>query len=197
MRKAQPSFVVEYKGGRRQKRSQDKSIWGAVDFASLTAEAEDDLAPEMTTKPVTTDTGGDHARADHDVPVGKGDPKVAVDAMQCWQAATSSPKANREAGDPASPARDVQSHNEEITPPLDENHFRGQSADVDPVPNDIQQDSVLAFDGLAASVLPDEMLSRRQLAELDAENVELKRLLKHRLLEENHRLLNMLERFLK
>lgn len=191
MRKVRPSFVVEYKGGRRQKRSQDKSIWGTIDFASLAA--EDDLAPQATIKPVTT--VGDHQRTDHDVPDGHlVDPKIAVDPRPSLRAATSSPKANQEAGSAASPARGAQSLREEMISARDDNHFHEQSADVEWVPDDIQQGSVVAPDDRATWVLPDTLLSRRQLAELDAENVELKRLLKNRLLAENQCLVTMLER---
>ncbi|TCP80823.1 hypothetical protein C8J31_11464 [Rhizobium sp. PP-CC-2G-626] len=196
MRKTQPKFVVEYKGGRRQKRGRGHSIWGTIDFNTLRGKIDQDNSPLITS------SGGSHGG-------GAQGPSVEPNALQDgFLQPDIGPKSESSLSEEGCAFRSVsidEPTERELKP--ESQH----SADTDPRQ---PSPSVDAFESEAGSVkqdlnsLPSSTsadaiarvsaavpVSRRDLAKLEAENVELRRLYHSRLLSERDWLSGTLARF--
>ncbi|CZT36560.1 hypothetical protein [Rhizobium sp. 9140] len=197
MRKAQPHFVVEYKGGRRQKSSPKGSIWGAVDFSKLTSEIEHDLPPEVRSDVADINDGGDQHPAEHPMPnkdlvaadvEGGGGPVLAE--------AEPSLTSDVDGGGRGGLLEAVHTQSEEIGSPATGYHILEHGSDVEPRADDHERGPMFVSGDSGKPALPAEPVSREQLAALEGENKELKRRLLRKLKQENHCLEKMLERFL-
>ncbi|NHT75715.1 hypothetical protein C8J35_107194 [Rhizobium sp. PP-F2F-G38] len=196
MRKTQPNFVVEYKGGRRQKSSPKTSIWGAVDFTKLTSEIEYDLPPEVRSDVADINNGGGQHPAEHHMP---NKDLVAADVeIGGRPASLAEPSLTSDVGGERRGRilEAVHTQSEEIASPASEHRVLEHGSDGEPRPEDHQHGPMFVSRDGSEPALSAEPVSRRQLAALESENRELKRLLVERLTEENHCLEKMLERFL-
>ncbi|PYE43008.1 hypothetical protein DFI02_105194 [Rhizobium sp. PP-F2F-G20b] len=197
MRKTQPTFVVEYKGGRRQKSSSKTSIWGAVDFTKLASEIEHNLPPELSSDVAGVNHGGDQNPAELHMPTKD---LVAADVeiggrpslLEVEPSLTSEVGGDRR----GRILEAVHTQSEEIASPGTGHHVLEHVSDGEARPDDHQHGPVFVSEDSGEPALSAEPVSRRQLAALESENRELKRRLVERLTDENHCLEKMLERFL-
>jgi hypothetical protein len=192
MRKPQSTFVVEYKGGLRQKRSSNTSIWGSVDFTSLAKEIEGDLPAEIGAR---SDVASDEADQrnivldqtfDCDSPTAEVEASSSVEESLPNDSATSSEQAVRAKAE-GSNARDV-------VDARASDHYAGQSPGAQSDPDNQQANLASGWRKTRPTSFSDRV-PRQELATLVAENVKLKAQLAQRLTAENFRLKTMLERF--
>ncbi len=194
MRKSQPAFVVEYKGGRRQKQVPKKSIWGAVDFALLTSQIEQDL-PSATSANVLCAAADDRKAVKQEV-----SEKHLVQAESEAErrptvVGAKSLLPRNEVFNPGGPLLEPEcGPSEEIAASPAPDSFSELESNAAECAEDTDPGRVSLFEDFKEPAFPVEPVSRKQLAELDAENSELRRLFKKKLLDENKRLAEMLER---
>ncbi|TCQ03502.1 hypothetical protein C8J34_1113 [Rhizobium sp. PP-F2F-G36] len=195
MRKSQPVFVVEYKGGRRQKQVPKKSIWGDVDFALLISEIEQDRPP-ATSANVICAAADDHKAVKQEVSEKHLVQPEAEAERRPTLVGAKSLLARNKADNPGGRVLEPECRpSKEIAASPAPHSFYELESNAAACAGDTYPGRVSVFEDVEGPAFPIESISRKQLAKLDAENAELKRLFKQRLLDQNKRLKEMLERF--
>ncbi|TCM50670.1 hypothetical protein C8J36_1112 [Rhizobium sp. PP-F2F-G48] len=193
MRRNQPNFVVEYKGGRRPRKDSTKSIWGGVDFSSFQSEIDNDLASTPSADVICC---ADDERSSAREQSMSQEQRIAPEAAADPHPASPDVEPLLIEGDQSDttghllqPERGLR---EQMASAPAAHRQHGHFSDADRLSADIRHNEIYASKERPASAVP---ISRSQLAELDAENAVLKTHLKQRLVAEHRRLMQMLERF--
>jgi hypothetical protein len=201
MKTPQRSFVVEFKSGRRQPKARTNSIWGDADLKALAREVEDkvphlfnsDEAPGMPeaggaapTDPINAGSASDTA----------GDLSVAQAAVASADDAEVEVAKQHEADCPAAEAVAQVQDSQQVSQPRTTSRRMPRKRVNRPTTNAIAHSSMTALeDESEQPKTAADPISLDEVAALDAENKRLKRLLAEQLQAQNLQLKKMLERF--
>lgn len=195
MRKTQPSFVVEYKGGRRRKQGRSKTIWGEIDFNTLDRGNDRDLAPVTGPRGVLPRLVPEHA-------IEPGMPSDCIDqsavaptpAVPFPDARTVCLAGN--SGDTSGLELKPESPNgKAVRLPRTSPAARVFGSQASSAGEDVVGEQFAPSHDTIATAITTLPVSRQDLANLQAENQELRQLYQARLLSENNWLSEMLRRF--